>query len=201
MYIHHYAFISKPLYEKLFDTTLEDDTMFITCSTDDSTHLQKMLANDSHIDSISFYDVTLENFNQMVSTLNYIIIILIVSSMALAFVVLGNLMNSNISERQREIATLKVLGFRKKEVQSYVYKENNVLTLLGAVAGLPLGIAIHHWIMRELQFSYVMYGVDVMPLSLFLSVILTATFGIFVNLLMRKKLSAIAMVESLKSVE
>ena len=86
-------------------------------------------------------------------------------------------------------------------MQSYVYKENNVLTLLGAVAGLPLGIAIHHWIMRELQFSYVMYGVDVMPLSLFLSVILTAAFGIFVNLLMRKKLSAIAMVESLKSVE
>lgn len=201
MYIQHYAFISKPLYEKLFDTTLEDDTMFITCSTDDSTHLQKMLANDSYIDSISFYDVTLENFNQMVSTLNYIIIVLIVSSMALAFVVLGNLMNINISERQREIATLKVLGFRKKEVQSYVYKENNVLTLLGAVAGLPLGIAIHHWIMRELQFSYVMYGVDVMPLSLFLSVILTAAFGIFVNLLMRKKLSAIAMVESLKSVE
>ena len=104
MYIQHYAFISKPLYEKLFDTTLE-------------------------------------NFNQMVSTLNYIIIVLIVSSMALAFVVLGNLMNINISERQREIATLKVLGFRKKEVQSYVYKENNVLTLLGAVAGLPLGIA------------------------------------------------------------
>ena len=115
MYIQHYAFISKPLYEKLFDTTLEDDTMFITCSTDDSTHLQKMLANDSHIDSISFYDVTLENFNQMVSTLNYIIIVLIVSSMALAFVVLGNLMNINISENKEKLQRSRYLVLERKK--------------------------------------------------------------------------------------
>lgn len=201
MYIQHYAFMSEDLYEKLFDTQCDTDTIFITSSIDDSSNLQKKLANNENIDSISFYDVTLDNFNNMVKTLDFIIIILIASSMALAFVVLGNLMNINISERQREIATLKVLGFRKKEVQSYVYKENNVLTVLGAFAGLPLGVALHHWIMHELQFSYVMYGVDVMPVSLALSVIMTTVFGILVNQLMKKKLANIEMVESLKSVE
>ena len=201
MYIQHYAFMSEDLYERLFETTCDSDTLFITTSIDDSANLQKELANNENIDSISFYDVALDNFNNMVKTLDYIIIILISCSMALAFVVLGNLMNINISERQREIATLKVLGFRKKEVQSYVYKENNVLTVLGAFAGLPLGVALHHWIMHELQFSYVMYGVDVMPASLAISVVMTTVFGILVNQLMRKKLAQIEMVESLKSVE
>lgn len=201
MYIQHYAFLNEDLYEELFDTSIEPDTMFIVSAIDNSSNLQKMLASDDRVESISFYDVTLENFNNMVKTLDFIIIVLIASSLALAFVVLGNLMNINISERQREIATLKVLGFRKREVQSYIYKENNVLTILGAIAGLPLGVALHHWIMHELQFSYVMYGVDVMPLSLIVSVILTSGFGILVNQLMKKKLAAIEMVESLKSVE
>ena len=201
MYIQHYAFLNEDLYEELFDTSIDPDTLFIVSAIDNSSNLQKMLASDERVESISFYDVTLENFNNMVKTLDFIIIVLIASSLALAFVVLGNLMNINISERQREIATLKVLGFRKREVQSYIYKENNVLTILGAIAGLPLGVALHHWIMHELQFSYVMYGVDVMPLSLIVSVILTSGFGILVNQLMKKKLAAIEMVESLKSVE
>lgn len=201
MYIQHYAFMSQNVYDKLFETTIEPDALFMVCNATDSSKLQKNLANDDKIDTINFYDVTLENFNNMVKTLDFIIIVLIGSSMALAFVVLGNLMNINISERQREIATLKVLGFRRKEVQSYIYKENNVLTILGAFAGLPLGIVLHHWIMHELQFSYVMYGVDVMPVSLVLSVVLTTGFGIFVNQLMKKKLASIEMVESLKSVE
>lgn len=201
MYIQHYVFMTQNAYKKIFETNVDADTLFMKCATDNSTKLQKQLAADANIEAISFYDVTLDNFNNMVKTLDFIIIVLIASSMALAFVVLGNLMNINISERQREIATLKVLGFRKREVQSYIYKENNVLTILGAFAGLPLGVALHHWIMHELQFSYVMYGVDVMPLSLCISVIMTTAFGILVNQLMKKKLSSIEMVESLKSVE
>ena len=201
MYIQHYIFMTKDTYASLYTTSIEPDTMFIKTTVKDSSALQKELAQDERVEAINFYDVTLENFNNMVKTLDYIIVVLIISSLALAFVVLGNLMNINISERQREIATLKVLGFRKREVQSYVYKENNVLTVLGAFAGLPLGVAIHHWIMKELQFSYVMYGVDVMPASLAISVVLTTVFGILINQLMKKKLAAIEMVESLKSVE
>lgn len=201
MYIQHYCFMTNDTYKDLFSTDVEADTLFIMCDTDDSSALQSMLASDENITSISFYDVTLNNFNTQIKTMDYIIIVLIASSMALAFVVLGNLMNINISERQREIATLKVLGFRKREVQSYIYKENNILTVLGAIAGLPLGIALHHWIMHELQFSYVMYGVDVMPLSLLISVAMTVVFGLLVNQLMKKKLQQIDMIESLKSVE
>ena len=200
MYIENYAFLSADTYESLFGVKPVDNTLFVLCN-EDSMDVQKMLASNPHVSSISFMDSQIDSFNTMIKALDLIIIVLIVSSLALAFVVLGNLMNINISERQREIATLKVLGFRKKEVQSYIYKENNVLTFFGALFGLPLGIALHHWIMKDLQFSYVMFGVDVMPLSLFLSVILTLVFGIIVNQLMKKKLAAIEMVESLKSVE
>lgn len=200
MYIENYAFLSADTYESLFGVKPVDNTLFVLCN-EDSMDVQKMLASNPHVNSISFMDSQIDSFNTMIKALDLIIIVLIVSSLALAFVVLGNLMNINISERQREIATLKVLGFRKKEVQSYIYKENNVLTFFGALFGLPLGIALHHWIMKDLQFSYVMFGVDVMPLSLFLSVILTLVFGVIVNQLMKKKLAAIEMVESLKSVE
>ena len=200
MYIENYAFLSADTYESLFGVKPVDNTLFVLCN-EDSMDVQKMLASNPHVNSISFMDSQIDSFNTMIKALDLIIIVLIVSSLALAFVVLGNLMNINISERQREIATLKVLGFRKKEVQSYIYKENNVLTFFGALFGLPLGIALHHWKMKDLQFSYVMFGVDVMPLSLFLSVILTLVFGVIVNQLMKKKLAAIEMVESLKSVE
>lgn len=200
MYIQHYAFLSEHTYKHIFGVETEPDTMFFKMNPGNS-DLQQDLAKDENITSISFYDVTLNNFNSMIKTLDFIVIVLIISSMTLAFVVLGNLTNINISERQREIATLKVLGFRKKEVQSYIYKENDILTILGAFAGLPLGIALHHWIMKELQFSYVMYGVDVMPLSLVLSVVFTVGFGVLVNHFMKKKLENIEMVESLKSVE
>lgn len=200
MYIENYAFLSSATYEELFDASPVENMMFVS-SDSDTTDVQKILASDERVSSINFMDATIDNFNTMVKALDLIIIVLIVSSLCLAFVVLGNLMNINISERQREIATLKVLGFRRREVQSYIYKENNILTFFGALFGLPLGIALHHWIMHDLQFSYVMFGVDVMPLSLFLSVILTLLFGMIVNQLMKKKLVQIEMVESLKSVE
>ena len=200
MYIENYAFLSADTYESLFGVEPVENTLFVLCN-EDSMEVQKMLAANAYVSSISFMDSQIDSFNTMIKALDMIIIVLIVSSLALAFVVLGNLMNINISERQREIATLKVLGFRKREVQSYIYKENNVLTFFGALFGLPIGIALHHWIMKDLQFSYVMFGVDVMPLSLFLSVVLTLAFGVIVNQLMKKKLAAIEMVESLKSVE
>ena len=200
MYIENYAFLSSATYKEMFDVEPVENMLFVS-SDSDTADVQKMLATDERVSSINFMDATIENFNTMVKALDLIIIVLIVSSLCLAFVVLGNLMNINISERQREIATLKVLGFRRREVQSYIYKENNILTFFGALFGLPLGIALHHWIMHDLQFSYVMFGVDVMPLSLFLSVILTLLFGMIVNQLMKKKLVQIEMVESLKSVE
>ena len=163
--------------------------------------LQEDLTEMKEVEGIAFFDVILENFNGMVKGLDIIVWTLILSSMALAFVVLGNLINVNISERQREIATLKVLGFRRKEVENYIYKENHVLTLIGAMAGLPVGTILHHYIMRMVEMDYIMFGREVLPPSYLLAACMTFFFGILVNHAMAGKLSAIKMVESLKSVE
>jgi hypothetical protein len=140
MYIQHYVFMTADYYVSLSGKPAERRALFITGMNSDDTHqLQDDLLNEPLISGISFYDETLQNFSTMVKSLDLIVWTLIISSMALAFVVLGNLIRINVAERQREIATLKVLGFRRKEVQSYIFKENNILTIAGAIAGLPLG--------------------------------------------------------------
>jgi len=203
MYIGHYAFMTEKGYEKYYGYLPNTVSMLVKINGDQQTNrkIQSELVDLEGIDGITFYDVTLDNFNNMVKGLNVIVWTLIVSSMSLAFVVLGNLINVNISERQREIATLKVLGFRKKEVQSYIYKENNVLTLIGSFVGLPVGTMLHHYIMRMVEMEYVMFGRAVLPLSYVYAIGLTVLFGILVDRFMAKRLTAIQMVESLKSVE
>ncbi|MDO4416398.1 MAG: FtsX-like permease family protein [Erysipelotrichaceae bacterium] len=203
LYIYHNAFMSEAYYEKLAGTKCEKMALMIHADekTENLSLLQNDLLEEKDISSISFYDETLENFSSMVSSLDLIVWTLIISSMALAFVVLGNLININVSERQREIATLKVLGFRRKEVQSYIFKENNILTIIGALAGLPLGNYLHHYIMSCIEMDFVMFGRFVKTESFVISAALTIAFGFLVNLSMRRNLDAIAMVESLKSVE
>lgn len=203
LYIYHYAFMSEAYYQKVSGGMCGHRALFIHVSDENegSERLQRDLLEEKNISSISFYDETLENFSSMVKSLDLIVWTLIVSSMALAFVVLGNLININVAERQREIATLKVLGFRRKEVQSYIYKENNILTLIGALAGLPLGNYLHHYIMRCIEMDFVMFGRSVKPQSFVISALFTVLFGMIVNRAMAKNLDAIAMVESLKSVE
>lgn len=203
MYIRHYVFMTEAGYEKVFGYLPETRSMLVKINGDQEINekIQKQLVEEDVVDGIEFYDMILDNFNNMVKGLNAIVWTLIVSSMSLAFVVLGNLINVNISERQREIATLKVLGFRKGEVRSYIYKENNVLTMIGALTGLPLGTMLHHYIMRMVEMEYVMFGREVLPMSYVQAVFLTVLFGVLVDHFMAKKLSAIQMVESLKSVE
>ena len=119
----------------------------------------------------------------------------------LAFVVLYNLTNVNISERLREIATIKVLGFYDKEVAAYVYRENIVITIMGAIAGLGLGIILHRFIMKTVEMEGVMFGYEIRTVSYLAAFVLTLVFSMFVNFAMYKKLKNIQMVESLKSVE
>jgi len=137
----------------------------------------------------------------MVEGIDAVVWVLIISSMSLAFVVLGNLTNVNISEREREIATLKVLGFQRNEVTSYIYKENNVLVFIGAFFGIPIGNFLHHRIMGEVEMDYIMFGRTVSNLSIVKAILLTNLFGLMVDFMMKKKLYNIKMVESLKSVE
>ena len=126
---------------------------------------------------------------------------MIISAGMLAFVVLYNLTNVNISERLREIATIKVLGFYDNEVSAYVYRENIILTLIGALVGLGLGIILHSLIMSLAELDTVMFGRNIYPISFVYSVLITMGFSIIVNLVMYRKLKKIPMVESLKSVE
>lgn len=201
MYVQHYVLMTSRAYQSVFGVDIKMDSIFIRAGTMSVTDVKNALGQNKQISEITFYNEIISNFTQMVNSLDLIVWVLILSSMMLSFVVLGNLMNINISERQREIATLKVLGFRRREVQKYIFKENNVLTVIGAFAGIPLGTALHHWIMRQVEMDYIMFGRSVRPVNYIISMILTVVFGWMVNMFMKKKLDCIEMVESLKSVE
>lgn len=127
--------------------------------------------------------------------------VLIVSAGLLAFVVLYNLNNINITERQRELATLKVLGFFDGEVASYVYRENMVLTLFGVIAGMGIGTFLHHCVIQTVEVDMMMFGRNVFPRSYGWSALITLAFALFVNFMMFYRLRKIDMIESLKSVE
>ena len=127
--------------------------------------------------------------------------VLIISAGALAFVVLYNLNNININERRRELATIKVLGFYHSEMAAYVYRENIVLTILGAVCGIFMGMLLHHNVIITVEVDMLMFGRNINLSSYIYSFLLTILFSIFVNFVMYFKLKKINMVESLKSVE
>ena len=142
-----------------------------------------------------------DRVNSMMRSLNLVIFVIIFCAGALAFVVLFNLSNINITERMREIATIKVLGFYAPEVGAYVFRENLVLTLLGALAGIPMGIWLHSFVMGQLSFDMVSFHVVILPLSYLLAVAITFFFAFGVDIFMRPRLSRINMVESLKAIE
>ncbi len=139
--------------------------------------------------------------NSMLNALNSVIGVLIVSAGALAFVVLYNLTNININERIREIATLKVMGFYDSEVDSYIFRENLILTLMGIAAGLFGGTFLSYFIIETAEIDMVMFGRDIMPLSYVISGIITLGFSIIVTLYMHRHLIKVDMIEALKSVE
>ena len=203
MYVNHFVFMSRRYYKEVFGKEAGSNIIYLSTTGDDAA--QKLLANEistlQGVEGISLYSGLLDNFNSMVKGLNGIIWVLIVSSMLLAFVVLSNLITVNISERQREIATLKVLGFRRAEVKKYIFKENNLLAGIGGIVGIPVGIALHRYIMRTVEMDYLMFGRNIEWISFFYAFVLTIAFSVVVNRMMTKRLNDIRMVESLKSVE
>ena len=203
MYINHFVIMSRQYYKEVFGKEAGSNIIYLSTTGDDAA--QKLLANDistmQGVEGVSLYSGQLDNFNSMVKGLNGIIWVLIISSMLLAFVVLSNLITVNISERQREIATLKVLGFRRDEVKKYIFKENNLLAGIGGIVGIPVGIALHRYIMRTVEMDYLMFGRNIEWISFFYAFVLTILFSVIVNRMMTKRLNDIRMVESLKSVE
>ncbi len=140
-------------------------------------------------------------FTDMISSMNTIVLVIVACAGALAFIVLYNLTNINITERVREIATLKVLGFYPKEVSAYVFSENIVLTFLGILAGAPLGIWLHSFVISQIKVNMVHFSARIAPMSYVWAVVLTFVFTFFVNFFMRSKLKKVNMAESLKTVE
>ena len=140
-------------------------------------------------------------FSSMMGSMNYIVLVIIGCAACLAFIVLYNLNNINITERIREIATIKVLGFYKRETAVYVFRENLVLTAIGCGAGLVLGKLLHMYVMHEVDIDMIAFDVKITVTGYLLSILLTFLFNWVVNRMMSGKLDRINMAESLKSVD
>jgi putative ABC transport system permease protein len=137
----------------------------------------------------------------ILTSLNIVVWVLIISAGALAFVVLYNLNNININERRRELATIRVLGFYNNELAAYVYRENIILTMIGTLVGVGFGILLHRYVITTVEIDIVMFGRNIDPSSYVYSILLTFLFSAIVNFVMYFKLKKINMVESLKNVE
>ena len=203
-YVGHYLYLSPSYFREVFAERQSDTAVLAkTTSTDADfeTALGEDLMSEEIVSSVTFYSGLASTFDDTISSLNFIVVVLVIAAGLLAFVVLYNLTNVNISERIREIATIKVLGFYDNEVSSYVFRETIFLTIIGALAGLVLGIGLHKIIMSLAEMESVMFGRNIDAISYVISFAITMLFGMIVNLVMYRKLKRVQMVESLKSVE
>jgi len=200
-YVYHYMIMTPATYEQVFEKDCEYKTALATSASDNVHAISAELISDYGAANVSVTaDIRTRVSNMMVS-LDYIVLVVIACAAALAFVVLFNLSNINITERVREIATIKVLGFYAPEVGAYVFRENILLTAFGALAGIPLGIWLHGFVMGQLTFDLVNFQVVIAPASYLIALATTFAFTFIVDLLMRRKLGKINMVESLKAIE
>lgn len=203
-YIENYVYMSAETYESQFGTAPEFTGVLIQAedtSTEGRDALSQALLDLDGVSSVSFVDDFKQTFNSMLEKIDVIVVVLIISAGVLAFVVLYNLTNINITERTKEIATIKVLGFYDGEVSAYVYRESVVLSIIGTVVGLILGVFLHVFIIQSVEVDAVMFGRTIKALSFVFSAALTLFFSFLVNLVMHRKLTHISMVESMKAPE
>ncbi|MBQ6036074.1 MAG: FtsX-like permease family protein [Lachnospiraceae bacterium] len=204
-YVGNTAFMSADLYERIFGETPEKNALVFTdrfeAGSEEEDDLGKMFLEDERVSGITFLNTMANTINQMIAALNMITLVLIISSALLSFVVLYNLSNVNISERLREIATLKVLGFYDTEVNAYILRETVTITVAGALFGLGLGVGLHHIIMATIAVENITFGNYIAPETFLYSFALTLLFALIVSFFINAKLKTIPMVESLKSAE
>ena len=203
-YAQSFVYIAPQLYEQQFGKAPAYQTL-LAKATDSSSSarnaLSAQLLTQEDVAAVQFTADVQESFADMVHNIDYIIIVLIVSAGLLAFVVLYNLTNINITERQKELATIKVLGFYDREVSAYIYRETAVLTLIGSAVGLVVGVFLHAFVVKTAEVDMVMFGRDIRVMSFVLSAALTMLFSLLVNLVMYRKMCRIDMVESMKAGE
>ncbi|MDD6265781.1 MAG: ABC transporter permease [Clostridia bacterium] len=201
-YVYNYIYLSAETYEQCFGESPQYKTAFINFSKNSDVHEAAAKLSDCDlIASLSVNRDMRDRVSNMLYSLDYIVLMVIVCAGALAFIVLYNLTNINITERIREIATIKVLGFRPIESASYVYRENLILTLFGAVLGLLLGNGLLSYVMSQIKIDVVSFDTRLSVPSYLYSILLTFAFTALVNILLFFKLKKINMAESLKSIE
>lgn len=201
-FVSNYLYIHPETYTMQMQKKPEFKNMYINVREETDMHqLSASLMKMDDVMGVTVNETERERFETMMSTLDYVVILVLVCAAALAFIVIYNLTNINITERIREIATIKVLGFYQKETATYVFRENIILTLVGALVGLLLGKILHTFIMECIQVDMVSFDIRILPMSYLYSVVITMFFAICVNKLMAGKLNKISMTESLKSVD
>lgn len=203
-YMSHYLYMTPAVYKAAYGKEPKYNSIYYR--TEGRTTKEAELIGEAALKldgalSVSYTTELRQQVDDMLQSLDIVIVVLIISAGMLAFVVLYNLNNINITERKRELATLKVLGFYDKEVTEYVYRENILLTLIGSVFGMLLGKILHRFIIVTVEIDSVMFGRNINTISFVYAFLLTVVFSLFVNGVMYFKLKKINMVESLKSVE
>ena len=200
-YVGHYVYFTlyeqvmgeEPVFTTLYANEVEDEGAREVLS-------DELLATDG-VKTVTYNDETIDSYRTMLKSVDSVVVVLVIAAALLAFVVLYNLTNINITERVREIATLKVLGFTPREVDAYIYRETLLLAAIGALVGLLLGIVMEGFVVVTAEVDQVMFGRDIHAASFIIAFLLTMVFSVIVTLAMRPKLRRIDMVESLKSNE
>lgn len=203
-YIQHYIYMSPEYYQKVTGEKLEYNSFYgllKSIDSDSENSTSKTLSGISRINSFSFKNIVFGDFQKTMRSIDSVVLLLIVSAGVLAFVVIFNLTNINISERKRELATIKLLGFYNNELAAYIYRENVILTLIGCITGIGFGIVLTSFVINTAETNILMFYRGTYPLYYTYSVVLTMIFSILVNLAMYKKFHGIDMIESLKSAE
>ena len=202
-YIFHMAYMDASTYEQVFGETYAPDTLLVTGIENDA-DVYSLASKMASYDGVKAWSVTNESrasFRETMQQMNKVVVLIIGCAAALAFIVLFNLNNINITERVREIATIKVLGFSRGETGSYFFRENFLLVFMGFVPGVPLGIVFHRFIISQIAMDTVTFVVRILPQSYMYSLFFVILFSVIVDLVMRIKINKIDMAESLKSAE
>ncbi len=195
-------YITAETYESQLDEDIKLNKAFINLPDNiDKAKRNAEINRISGVISVELFENTKNRMAEMMSSLDYIVLLVIACAAALAFIVIYNLTNINITERTREIATIKVLGFFRRETSAYVLRENLFLTTAGILAGIVMAIPLHSFVMSQIKVDIVDFSTVIFPISFLYSAILTFVFNIIVNLFMEIKLEKINMAESLKSVD
>lgn len=203
-YIQHYIYMSPAYYQKITGSDIAFNSFYGLLNNRSETeenNTSGALKSIRSINSVAFKNNVYGDYNRSIYSVNSVVLILIISAGVLAFVVIYNLTNINITERRRELATIKLLGFYDHELAAYIYRENMILTAIGSLIGIPVGILLNRFIIAAAETDILMFSQKISPVYFLYAILLTILFSVVVNLAMYKRFDKIDMIESLKSAE